>query len=193
MGYKYSVRTRYMIVPLIITRLRSTSLLEYKMRSSLLSSGLFLAGCALAAPRPQDIDFALADAIPNPTYATTQSVVTYDASAILESAMPQITSLDTSDALTTGVAKMIKRGACATQPAGAGPVPSPDSASAFVSYSSFSSQATSAPVPAGYSQTFKNLQASNNAYGYMGYTLLKSYGGTLLPNVSSGRHVLTEC
>jgi hypothetical protein len=150
------------------------------MRSSLLNSGLFLAGCALAAPRPQDIDFALADAIPNPTYATTQSVVTYDASAILQSAMPQITSLDATDALTTGVARRVKRAACASQPSGAGPVPSPDSALAFGSYSSFSSMASSAPVPSGYSQTFQNLQASNNAYGYMGYTLLQSYGRTLL-------------
>jgi hypothetical protein len=146
------------------------------MHPTILNTGLFLASCAWAAPRPQDIDFALADAIPNPSYATTQSTVTYDASAILQSAMPQITSLAADDTMTAGVAKKMKRAACASQPSGAGPVPSPDSASAFVSYSSFSSMATSAAVPSGYSQSFSNLQASNNAYGYMGYTLLKSYG-----------------
>jgi hypothetical protein len=51
------------------------------------------------------------------------------------------------------------------QPTGAGPIPSPDTASAFLAYSSLSSIALSAPTPSNYAQAFSNLQAENNAYG----------------------------
>jgi hypothetical protein len=105
--------------------------------------------------------------------------VTYDATAILQSAMPQITSLITDDTvIIEGSVDKMKRAAtaCAPQPTGAGPIPSPDTASAFLDYAVFKSAASSAPVPIRYSQMFTNLQASNNAYGYMGNSTLKTYG-----------------
>jgi hypothetical protein len=64
---------------------------------------------------------------------------------------------------------------CQAQPTGAGAVPSDDSATGFLSYSPFSTSAAAAPTPSGYVNTFTNLQASNNAFGYMGYTILQSY------------------
>lgn len=142
------------------------------MRSLLLLSSIIGLGCA--APRPQDIDFALADALPDPTFTeavgVTAQVVTYDTSAILSSAAPQITatSVNTDAAViaSTDAANNQKRDACAAQsaqPSGYGPVPSPDTPSAFTSYSSFVAAATGAPVPSGYTQAFSNLQASNNA------------------------------
>ncbi|TKA23705.1 hypothetical protein B0A50_06541 [Salinomyces thailandicus] len=130
---------------------------------------------AVPAPVPQDIDFDLADQLPDPTYTTTLSQVTYDATSILQDAIPQITASASQDGLATGVAEKVKRAACAAQPTGAGPVPSPDTVSAFLSYSAFGAAATGAPTPSGYSRTFQNLQGSNNAYGYMGYTTLTSY------------------
>jgi hypothetical protein len=131
-------------------------------------------GLACAAPRPQNIDFSLADALPDPTFSiavgVTAQVVTYDASAILSSAASQITAtvVNTAAAViaTTDAASNQKRDACSAQPAqpsGYGPVPSPDTPSAFLSYSSFAAAATGAPVPSGYTQEFSNLQASNNA------------------------------
>lgn len=58
---------------------------------------------------------------------------------------------------------------CQAQPTGVslGPQASDDSASAFLSYPSFSATASSAAnaVPTGYVNTFSNLAASNNAYG----------------------------
>lgn len=131
-------------------------------------------GLACAAPRPQDIDFALADALPDPIYSeavdVTAQVVTYDASAVLSSAAPQITAtvVDTAAAViaTTDALSNLKRDACAAQqaqPLGHGPVPSPDTPSAFLSYSSFAAAATEAPVPSGYTQQFSNLQASSGA------------------------------
>ncbi|KAI7268903.1 hypothetical protein KC345_g7600 [Hortaea werneckii] len=62
------------------------------MRSMLFQLGL--AGLAFAAPAPvpQDIDFDLAYQLPDPTYTTTMSQVTYDATTILQAAVAQITS-----------------------------------------------------------------------------------------------------
>jgi hypothetical protein len=69
---------------------------------------------------------------------------------------------------------------CQVQPTGVSLGPQSDgtdSASAFKAYPAFSSNAVSAAsaVPTGYVNTFTNLGASNNAFGYMGYTLLQSY------------------
>jgi hypothetical protein len=139
-------------------------------------------GLANAAPAPQDIDFDLAYSLPNPSYTTasgaTAQTVTYDPSTVFSAALSQITSSGTETALDTATTSpaLDKRTACAAQPTGAGPVPSPDTISAFVALAAFSSAAVNAPLPTGYTQTFANLNASNNAYGYMGYTNLQTYG-----------------
>lgn len=72
-----------------------------------------------------------------------------------------------------------KRAACDPQPTGAGLIPSPDTVSAFLAYSAYASAASAALTPSGYVNTFTNLQASNNAYGYLGYTALSSYDSNL--------------
>lgn len=59
----------------------------------------------------------------------------------------------------------LSKRACEAQAIGAGPVPSPDTASAFLAHSAFAAAATAAPVPSGYTNTFTNWKASNNAYG----------------------------
>ncbi|KAF2225585.1 hypothetical protein BDZ85DRAFT_174551, partial [Elsinoe ampelina] len=68
---------------------------------------------------------------------------------------------------------------CVPQPRGSGPVPTVDTPEDFLNETRFSTAANSADTPAGYVNTFTNLQASNNAYGYMGYTLLPTYNTTL--------------
>ncbi|KAG9604895.1 hypothetical protein KCU77_g774, partial [Aureobasidium melanogenum] len=141
-----------------------------------------LAGLVTAAPRPQDIDFDLAYAVPNPTYseaigATAQSVV-INPSVVYSAAAAQITDTvaDTAGVATaTAQVANQKRAACASQPVGAGPVPSPDTASAFLAYASFASIASAAPTPSGYSRQYVNQMGSSNAYGYLGFTTLKTY------------------
>jgi hypothetical protein len=70
---------------------------------------------------------------------------------------------------------------CQAQPTGVslGPQSTDDSASAFTAYPAFSQTAVSAAaasaVPSGYVNTFSNMVASNNAFGYMGFTLLNDY------------------
>lgn len=68
-----------------------------------------------------------------------------------------------------------KRDACSPQPSGAGPVPSPDTADAFLASPEISAAAAAATAPDGYYSTFSNLKASNNAYGLLGFRTLDAY------------------
>ena len=122
----------------------------------------------------QDLDIAAVAAAgppPSPSIATNvpSQTVVYDSDSAQQSAAAQ------QSASPATPASKVKRAACDPQVMGNGPVPSPDTDDAFVSYSSFSSAALAAPTPFGYVNTFKNLKAENNALGYMGYTLLDAY------------------
>ncbi|KAK8135097.1 carbohydrate-binding -like protein [Apiospora sp. TS-2023a] len=64
---------------------------------------------------------------------------------------------------------------CATQPIGSGPVPTPDTAANFLSLPDFATAANKAQVPNNYVQTFANLTAANNDYGFLGLVTLTSY------------------
>lgn len=71
--------------------------------------------------------------------------------------------------------------ACAPQPGGYGPVPTPDTVDAFYSYAPFHSMASAAPtvVPSSdktqYTQVFKDLNAAVSANSYIGLYTLTSY------------------
>lgn len=142
------------------------------------------AALAAALPAPQLIDLDMVIAQPDISYTTTASSVTYDVTSIAAQATDDITSVSvdiSAIATQTPLAVIEKRGACAAQPTGVtgiyGPPASPtdDTVAAFAANAAFAAAASSAPIPSGYSNTFTNLNASNNAYGYMGYTLLSSY------------------
>lgn len=115
------------------------------------------------APVPQDIEFDLVYALPNPTYTiatdATAQTVTYDATSVLEAAAAQITATITGD----DSAGLVKRTACAPQPAGAtgAPTLTTDTPVAFTNNAQFASIASNASAPSGYSQMFTNLKASN--------------------------------
>lgn len=64
---------------------------------------------------------------------------------------------------------------CVAQPTGISHTPSPDSDQAFLADGYYSDAAMAASPPTGYTEAFKNLQASNNALGYLGFSLLSSY------------------
>lgn len=68
--------------------------------------------------------------------------------------------------------------ACSPQPTGYGPVPTPNTDTAFASYAPFASAANDAATPSLYQRTFVNLNASEFATSgnvYMGYYELKAY------------------
>ncbi|KAI5248970.1 glycoside hydrolase [Aureobasidium subglaciale] len=154
------------------------------MRSFILLSAA--AALTLASPVPQELDFSLIDTVETPSNVTVPTntnelIVSYDsdaaAAAVQTSVLTGQTEIDISNSTTnsTSSSTLRRRGTCAVQASGSGPVPSPDTASSFLSYSAFASAASAAATPSGYTQAFKNLNASNNAYGYLGFTNLASY------------------
>ncbi|KAI0397632.1 hypothetical protein F5Y17DRAFT_318901 [Xylariaceae sp. FL0594] len=151
-----------------------------KATTVLLSTAASLVGATPLEPR-QVLDFAVLDAAPDPpTYSVpleaTPFTVAYDLPSATQAAInaPLFTQATVSkrdlEMLTARTSD-----ACSPLAAGAGPIPAPDTAEAFLAYGSFADAANSAPVPSGYHQTFQNLQASNNAYGYSGFSTLDTY------------------
>ncbi|KAK6004284.1 hypothetical protein QM012_009134 [Aureobasidium pullulans] len=122
----------------------------------------------------QELDFDLLNAAPNVTTASipigpTAESVSYD--------LAQATAQATASALPVQAVKrdLSARAACASQPLGSGPVPSPDTDTAFLSSTDLSAAASNAVAPNGYYSTFTNLQGSSSSYGYLGFTTLASY------------------
>lgn len=70
---------------------------------------------------------------------------------------------------------------CAPQPDGFGPVPTPDTASAFLAFEELHASASAAPtvIPSSegtqYTQVFKDLDAATSAQSYLGLYTLKEY------------------
>ena len=141
---------------------------------------------AAPAALAQDIDLDMVAAAADPTYTmatgVTAQFVTYATPTLIAAISSDIGSVtvDVTDAATTAPnAKrtLAERAACATQPTGASGAPtvSPDSPSAFLANTDIAAAATNAPTPSGYTQTFQNLQGSNNALGYLGYMTMNTY------------------
>lgn len=143
------------------------------MRYSLLP--VALAALAAANPVPQDLDWDAIEAldpIPTPSIpivdaAAQATIVAYTASLAVSAVSADIAASGLSSADKRSIQK---RGVAAT---------SPDTDTGFLADERYADAATSAPTPSGYVQAFSNLQASNNAYGYMGYTVLDTYDTNL--------------
>lgn len=156
---------------------------------------LGLAALALANPMPQLIDLASVAALgapPQPTIAIgLKSVVLgFNPTAAAAVVAAEVTAhpIETSDesssdggnakrapALAFDVLLGKRQQACATLASGYGPSVVPDTPAAFQSHAGMAASASAAAVPTGYVQTYSNLQASNNANGYLGYTTMKTY------------------
>lgn len=134
-----------------------------------------LAGLAYGSPVAQLIPLdQIATFAPLPSVsvpmgdgASSQSV-SYDATKVISSTFASVAAHPASGSVA-------RRDACAQQPLGSGPSPSTDTDKDFLEYSALSDIAIKASTPSGYTRTFKNLTASNNAMAYMGYMSLDSY------------------
>ncbi|THX17621.1 glycoside hydrolase [Aureobasidium pullulans] len=145
------------------------------------------AALAFATPVPQQLDLSMADAIPTPENVTLPSdvssqTVEFDIDAALEDAIVAVltddNTIDVSDSTAdpiNGTTPIQKRAACSTVALGSGPTPSPDTAADFLKLASISTAANGASAPSGYTESFKNVKAAANAYGYLGFTTLTSY------------------
>ncbi|KAG9956696.1 hypothetical protein KCU61_g9638, partial [Aureobasidium melanogenum] len=144
-----------------------------KSNTAFVSAFAVLAGASSLVAR-QDLNFDLLDSIPDITTASipvgpTAESVTYD--------LAQATAQATASALPVQAVKrdLSARAACAAQPLGSGPVPSPDTDTEFLSSTDLSAAANNAVTPSGYYSTFTDLQGSSNSYSYLGFTNLASY------------------
>lgn len=125
----------------------------------------------------QHLDLAAVAAAPMPTIASvpvgaSTQIVTYNLAAATAAATA--TALPVK-AAGPGKRNLHRRAACDTQPAGAGPVPSPDTPMAFLDDDTLAWTANNERTPIGYHNTFRNLQGSCSTSGYLGYTALDSY------------------
>ncbi|KAF3009730.1 hypothetical protein E8E13_009180 [Curvularia kusanoi] len=142
------------------------------MKYSFAASALL--GLAAAAPQMININAALA--VPTPTILgpkveeTKPAAVSYNPAAAASAAAAVVKSEGAIEKRA-----VYKRGACDAQPAGSGPVPSPDTAAAFSASSDFSTAATGASTPSGYKQSFVNLSGSSQQAGYLTYKTFTSY------------------
>ena len=140
-----------------------------------------LAGCALATPVPQGLDFDAIDALHEISTPSIPVVNAHAAETTLafapSAAASQVAAAVLANPDDTTVAK---RGAivmadpnqsqCKTGRA------IDDTAEQFSSDSRYSSSATSAATPAGYEQAYQNKNGSSEGvFGYMGYSVLDSY------------------
>ncbi|GAP86654.1 putative carbohydrate-binding -like protein [Rosellinia necatrix] len=139
-------------------------------------SGALIISTLVSSVAGQLLDFDLLDAAPQPSIHSMSieekpHTVHYD--------MPAATQAAIADPLPVEVVAKrdleTRTDACSPLDKGAGPIPVPDTAEAFLAYDGFKTAANSAPVPNGYFQTFGNLKASNSAYGYSGFSTLDSY------------------
>ncbi|TGO43296.1 hypothetical protein BHYA_0002g01010 [Botrytis hyacinthi] len=143
------------------------------MRSSLITVAALM-DVTFASPVPQDIDFAMVEAAPDPVttgppVGVTAQSVTYDASTAIVAATQAVASQSVAISDAANASK-VKGTACQAQPAGAtgAPAYASDSPSTFLANPGFSDAASAASTPAGYTQSFQNLKASNNRLVLMG-------------------------
>ena len=143
-----------------------------------ISGSLALIGLAVPCVLGQTLDWAavtpLSPYSPSIDSTATAQTVSYNPTAAASSIAAQISS-GGSPSKRDAPALEKRQSACSPLPTGSGPVPSPDTPDAFEADPFFANAALSAVTPAGYNNTFTNLNCSNNAYGYMGFQDLDTY------------------
>jgi hypothetical protein len=146
------------------------------MRSSTVTS--LLAALALASAQQINIDAALAVPTPNLSIdpLAAPSVQTYDVASATSSIAAAAAAGETPAILKRGI--LVERqdnATCTNRTRGAGPVPSPDTSSAFLSFGPFADAAKNASTPANYTSAFTNLHASSTGTTYLGILELSEY------------------
>ena len=147
------------------------------MRATTIAS--FLTALTLSAAQQINIDAALAVPTPNLSIdpLATPAAITYDAASATSSIAAAAAAGETPAILkrTFTIIERQDNGTCTNRTRGAGPVPSPDTSSAFLSYQPFADAAKNATTPSNYTQAFSNLHASTTAKTYLGVAELSVY------------------
>ncbi|CZT44131.1 uncharacterized protein RSE6_04259 [Rhynchosporium secalis] len=152
------------------------------MRSNIVLAAF--AALAIAAPRPQEIEFDLVDSAADPIIFTPPTDVPFEnIAAISAEFIAQVVAVSVTEAAQAIPKRGLQRrdGDCSPEAAGTGPrVSSPDDTpEAFLAYELFKTNAinaaTKANVPQGYSLAFSNLEASSRTSSYLGFKTLSKY------------------
>ena len=94
----------------------------------------YFAAAVIAAPSPQLIDVDGVDAAPDPEFVAAPVDVASDTAP---PAATEVMTPATTDVSKRSLTLKPRDGNCAVQPAGSGPVPSPDTSKAFSAYPGF--------------------------------------------------------
>lgn len=147
------------------------------MRSSTVTS--LLAALTLTSAQQINIDAALAVPTPNLSIdpLATPQALTYDVASATSSIAAAAAAGETPAILkrTPILVERQDNATCTNRTRGAGPVPSPDTSVAFLSYQPFADAAKNATTPSNYTAAFTNLHASTTAKTYLGVSELSSY------------------
>ncbi|KAF3043553.1 hypothetical protein E8E11_006441 [Didymella keratinophila] len=145
------------------------------MRSSTVTS--LLAALALASAQQINIDAALAVPTPNLSIdpLAAPSTLTYDVASATSSIAAAAAAGETPAILKRSLIVRQDNATCTNRTVGAGPVPSPDTSSAFLSFAPFADAAKNATTPTNYTAAFTNLHASSTAKTYLGVAELSTY------------------
>ena len=151
------------------------------MRSTIVAAAF--AAVAAAKPIAQNLDWDFLEtvsAMPTVTVPVVgiqaqETTVAFDASTATAAIATAVSAAGVSTTAVVGKRAIKARSACQPQPTGALAPAQPDTVDTFAADQTYHSAAKNAITPAGYTNTFTDLSASNNAYGYMGYTTLPSY------------------
>lgn len=145
------------------------------MRSLAVTS--LLAALALTSAQQINIDAALAVPTPNLFIdpLTAPAAPTYDVSSATSSIAAAAAAGEPPTILKRSIVSRQDNATCTNRTLGAGPVPSPDTSSAFLSFAPFADAAKNAITPTNYTAAFTNLHASSTANTYLGVSELSSY------------------
>lgn len=136
---------------------------------------------ALTLTTAQQININAAVDAPVPNLSVdplaTPPAVTYDAASVASSIAAAAVAGETPAILkrTPTLAARQDNSTCTNRTRGAGPVPSPDTSVAFLSYEPFANAAKNASTPTNYTSAFTNLHASTTANTYLGVAELTTY------------------
>ena len=153
---------------------------------------LLLAALALASAQQINIDVALAVPTPNLSIdpLAAPSALTYDAASATSSIVAAAAAGETPAILKRSIIERQDNTTCTNRTRGAGPVPSPDTSSAFLSFGAFADAAENATTPTNYTSAFTNLHASSTGTSYLGILELSTYD---VPNCTAACDAKTGC
>jgi hypothetical protein len=162
----------------------------------MLAFSVFVLGMAVGATAQSINPTTISVAVPSSVFVLPVVYVTTSGDPAVTAASsgvsdPMATSVYSNAAQASAAAAQLRKRnvntVCAPQPSGIAHSSNPDTPAGFVADPYYAQQAVAAAVPSGYIQTFTDLNASNSALIYNGYSLLSTYSPSSCASMCSSR------